>query len=97
MSANFFFIDGRQSSTKEITKRFTSSIDVFKFKKLFIPILESGHFLCMDVYMNEKRIALYDSMFTKKKHVHYLVLMFCFLVDKHAAKKRGLCCVEIGH
>ena len=45
----------------------------------------------MVVYVNERQIALYDSnVADKKEYVHYLVLMFCFLVDEHATKKGSL-------
>ena len=42
----------------------------------------------MIVYVSERRIALYNSSVSDNKtYVHYLVLMFCFSVDKHATKK----------
>ena len=85
------YVRGREYSTKEISKRFTSSIDVFKFKKLFFPILENEHFHCMVVYVKERRIALYDSKVTDpKNYLHYLVLMFRFLVDEHMTKRGSL-------
>ena len=86
------YIDGREYSTNKISKRVASSIDVFKFKKLFFPFLKNSHFNCMVlVHVNERRIGFYDSMVSdKQEYVHYLVKMFHFLVDKHAARKGSL-------
>eukprot|EP00980_Cylindrotheca_fusiformis_P008183 scaffold1734_cov196-Cylindrotheca_fusiformis.AAC.5 len=61
--------------------------DIFKLDKIFFPINQGQmHWFCGVVFMQEKRIQIFDSMGTGGRH--YLESIFQYLQDEHMDKKK---------
>ena len=67
-------------------KRWTRSIDVFDFEKLYFPInVSNSHWTLAVVYMQTRRIQYYDSLLNTT--TIYLTALKRWIQDEHADKK----------
>lgn len=59
--------------------------DIFELEKIFIPInVRACHWVCAVVFMQERRIKIYDSF--GPGNLHHLRTLFRYLQDEHQAK-----------
>ena len=62
--------------------------DIFKLNKIIFPINQgTAHWICAVVFMQEKRIQMFDSL--GGKGLMYLEAIFKYLQDEHVDKKRS--------
>lgn len=66
----------------------TKGIDIFSLDKIFFPInCHGSHWILAVVFMQEKKIQMYDSF--HGSHMKYLEHLLEYLKDEHTDKKKG--------
>jgi Ulp1 family protease len=71
---------------------FCTGKDIFNLNKVFVPInIDNCHWICGVIYVQKKRIQLYDSLFISSsedlQQGEYLKALFRYLRDDHQDKK----------
>jgi sentrin-specific protease 1 len=82
-------LDGKYtySNVKRWSKKVPGK-DIFALNKIFFPINQGqSHWVCAVVFMQEKRIQMYDSMRSPGRD--YLEAIFQYLKDEHLNKKNA--------
>ena len=80
----------------EKVKLWSGETEIFAFDKIFFPInCNNNHWLCAVVFMEAKKIKIFDSLGQKDENSTYAKKIFQYLKDKHReTKQKELPCLS---
>ena len=84
-SLAFHFIQFLSNGGHKAVEKHTRGIDLFSFKKIIIPIHTPGHWSCVGIDMEKKRIIYFDSKGWKNQAC--LEMLRNYLAEEHQVRK----------